>query len=384
MRFQRRAVLAAIASSAAIPTIARGHVNRQRRLDEFVRDQMRAASIPGLALGLARSGEIVITAGYGYADLENRIPVSTDSMFHVASLSKTVTATAIVQLAMRGILDLDVPVTQYLDFPLVHPFHPDVAITIRQLLMHTSGISDEMAYEIDFRVRGRDAKMSLESLVRGYLIPGGQFYKRDKVFLTTAPGAAWAYSNIGYGLLGYIAEKISGEDMRIQTRDEIFRPLGMQHTSWTIADTPAVLKVTPYELVDGVQQPVEPVGFPDWPAGMIRSSIDDFTRFAGAIANHGTSSGMEIISAETTEGLLAMQRPPKLPDWLDGQALGWASSPLSGKSTINHWGGDPGVFTAAYLKPEEKLAACIFTNASATTGSRAAIKAIATKLFDFV
>ena len=123
------------------------------------------------------------------------------AVFPIASVTKTVTTTAIMQLADQGRLRLDEPVQPYLDFPLANPEHLATAITFRHLLTHVSSISDGTFYRIDFRERGRDAALSLDDLVRGYLAPDGRL--RDATcFSKAAPGEAYDYSNVGYSLLG--------------------------------------------------------------------------------------------------------------------------------------------------------------------------------------
>ncbi len=350
-------------------------------LDAFVAAQMLRAGIPGLAAGVARDGQLRLARGYGFADLASRRPVTVDTMFHIASITKTVTATAIMRLAQAGKLDLDQPVAPHLDFPLINPRDPGAQVTFRHLLTHTSGISDARYYEIDFRTRGVDASLSVGDLLKGYLVPGGQTYSAEACY-AAAPGAAWDYSNVGFGLLGYLADRIGGEDMRRQTRRDIFAPLGMRHTSWTLAGTPQALRATPYDLVDGAVTAVEPVGSPDWSSSMMRCSITDITRFAGASANGGKFGGVRILSAASQAQMLDMQTPPALPDWLTGQGLGWQASKLNGMARPNHWGGDPGVFTAAYLDPASRSAVVVLTNLSVTDDSKAALRAIASRLLE--
>ena len=236
-----------------------------------------------------------IARGYGYADLASRRRVTADTMFHLASITKTVTATAILQLADAGKLDLDAPVAAHLDFPLANPHHPDAPITARQLLNHTSSLSDARYYEIDFRVKGRDAVQPLGDLLKSYLVPGGATWSAEGCFSAAAPGAAWDYCNIGYTLLGYLAGRLGGEDLRARTARTIFAPLAMKHTSWTLAGTPQALRETPYDMVDDVRTAVEPVGSPDWPGSMIHASITDVTAFAAASANGGQARGARIL-----------------------------------------------------------------------------------------
>jgi len=377
--FNRRTLLAGAMAGIAAPALASGR--RDDALDAFLNAQLQTAGIPGMAIGIARQGKVVFTRGYGFADLARGRRVTVDTMFHLASVTKTVTATAVMMLAGAGKIDLDAPASRYLDFEVINPAYPDIAITVRHLLMHLSSISDKTYYDVDFRVPGMDAPQPLDVFLRSYLVPGGEHYTASGSFSSSAPGSSYDYCNVGYGLLGHLAGRVAGEDLRAFTQRRLFAPLGMRHVSWTIAGVPAALRATPYDVVEDRLVPVEPVGFPDWPVGMLRASIAGFMPFVAASANGGAAGGTRILAAPGEAEMLVMQVLPGLPTWLTGQGLGWAESQLGPTPRINHWGGDPGVFTAVYLDPALATGVAIFTNASATGASRTAIKAIAQRLF---
>jgi CubicO group peptidase (beta-lactamase class C family) len=379
----RRAFLGVGLSAFLLPAFATGErlTPANADLDSFIKSEMQRANIPGMAVGFARDGVVRFTQGYGMADIAQHRAVTVDTMFHIASVTKLVTATMIMRLAERGKLALDESIAGYLDFPVFNPRFRDTAITFRQLLTHTSSISDARYYEIDFREQGRDADQALSDFLKQYLTPQGAHYSVEKCFLAAAPASTWGYCNVGYALLGYLAGRIGGADMREQTRRDIFAPLAMNHTSWTIKDTPKMLSAEPYDLVDGALVATKPVGFPDWPVGMLRSSISDFMKFIAASANDGRSGGVDVLGASAMAQMLDMQKPAGLPGWLSAQGLGWMESPLDGHALPNHWGGDPGVFTAVYLNPETRSGVAIFTNGSASTESRSAVKNIAKRLF---
>lgn len=357
---------------ALLPSPGRAAEN----FDAFVTDQMAAARIPGLALGLARDGAVSFTRAYGYADLRRHRPATSDTMFHIASITKVITAQTVMLMVDEGKIALDDPIARHLDFAILG--EGALAITFRHLLMHMSGISDEHYYEIDFRQRGVDSPMEIGTLLRDYLAAGGRYARGGN--LKQFPGVQWDYSNIGYALLGYLVGRIAGQDMRDLTRERLFRPLGLGHISWTISGTAAGLRATPYDLIDGAVTPVEPVGFPDWSTGMIRASVSDLTLLMAAAANGGAIRNARLLSETGMAEMLRMQKPPGLPDWLTGQGLGWQQSLLDGVPRINHWGGDPGVFTMAYLDPARRTAIVILSNLSATRESRAALRAIATRM----
>jgi len=220
--------------------------------------------------------------------------------------------------------------------------------------------------------------MEIGTLLRDYLAAGGRYARGGN--LKQFPGVQWDYSNIGYALLGYLVGRIAGQDMRDLTRERLFRPLGLGHISWTISGTAAGLRATPYDLIEGAVTPVEPVGFPDWSTGMIRASVSDLTLLMAAAANGGAIRNARLLSETGMAEMLRMQKPPGLADWLTGQGLGWQQSLLDGVPRINHWGGDPGVFTMAYLDPARRTAIVILSNLSATRESRAALRAIATRM----
>lgn len=370
--FSRRGALIGGSALTATAMLARP-ASAANRLDSIVAEQMAKASIPGLALGITRNGKVITTRVYGVSDIAHRRPVTRQSMFHIASITKTVTALAVMRLVDQRRIALDDAIAPYLDFTI----HGDGAsgITFRHLLTHVSGISDARYYEIDFRESGRDAQLPLGELLKAYLAKGGRYAGNGN--MKSVPGTAWDYCNIGYGLLGYIGSRIAGRDLRQEIRDEIFRPMGLRRISWTIADTPVALRVTPYDIADGKVTMIEPVGFPDWPAGMMRASIDDLTRLVAVAANGGVSEGRRIVSAEAVSTMLKMQRPAGLPDWLTGQGLAWQQSALGGVPLANHWGGDPGVFTMAYVDPARRMGVTLLSNLSTTEESRDAMKTIA-------
>lgn len=373
----RRGVVAGMAAGAA--AVMAGRPAAAAGLsDEFVVERMKSGGVPGLAVGLAKDGRVVSARGYGFADLARRRPATAETMFHIASITKTVTASAVMVLADDGRVELDEPVAPHLDFPIMGD--PGGTITFRHLLTHTSGISDAVYYGVDFRRRGADAELSLEELLRDYLAPGGRHTGSGNV--AQPPGTRWDYSNIGYALLGRLAGEIAGQDMRDLVRERLFAPLGLSRMAWTLAETPERLRATPYDVVDGVVTATEPVGFPDWPAGMLRASVKDLTRLVAAAANGGSAGGVRVLSPAAAAEMLALQVPVGLPDWLTGQGLGWQQSLLNDVPRINHWGGDPGVFTMAYVDPEQRSAAVLLSNVSATAESRTALKAIAAKALE--
>lgn len=366
----------------AVAPPARANLLGTSTLDSFLMAQMRAGLMPGLAIGVARHGRVLFAKGYGLADIAGTRPVTVDSMFHIASVTKTVTATGIMMLVEQGLVALDDPIERYLDFRVRSPAAPRDGITLRQLLMHTSSISDETYYNAEFRTFGRDTPMRLDDFLRDYLVTGGAYYSAGGSFYSRSPGATYGYSNVGYGLLGYLGGRIVGGDFRIYLSEQLFDRLNMRHMSWTIAGVPQPLRVTPYDVADERPIPTAPVGFPDWATGMLRASISSFMPFVAAAANGGASDRARMLGKASMSQMLEMATPRGLPSWLTGQGLGWAESADGSTRHINHWGGDPGVFTAAYLDPASTTGIAIFSNVTASDASKTAIKTIARHLLN--
>ena len=352
----------------------------QSPVDRFIAAQLRQAGIPGAGIGFAQAGQVIFARGYGYADLATNRSVTGATLFHIASITKTVTATAVMKLVESGRMAVDAPINDYLDFPVVNPAHKAVPIRVRHLLMHTSSISEDTYQAVDFRARGADTNLPLDRFLKDLLVPGGRYYSATGCYSAAVPGTVWNYVNTGFALLGYIAGRAAGEDLRIYIDREIFAPLGVLHAAWRLADIAPGSAATPYDDADGRLAPTAPVALPDWPAGMLRASAADFSRFIAMSANRGAASGVRLLRGGTLNQMLAMTSLPGLPNWLTGQGLAWAESPLGGIGRPNHWGGDPGVFTVAYLDPASRSGVVILTNATATRARKDAVQAIAARL----
>ena len=156
-------------------------------LDSLIRSEMTAYHIPGLAACAVRGSELAWHGEYGFARLEDSVRVVDTTVFDLASVSKTATATALMQLCERGAFGLDDDINASLPFPVRHPNYPSTAITFRMLLTHTSGIAD---YWPTFEALQRqgDPDVGLRRFVEGYLVPGGEFYDSVNNFCPWPPG----------------------------------------------------------------------------------------------------------------------------------------------------------------------------------------------------
>jgi CubicO group peptidase (beta-lactamase class C family) len=153
---------------------------------------------------------------------------------NIGSISKSLIATAVMQLWKKGKFQLDDDVNEFLPFNVRNAFHPDTPITFRLLLTHRSGIADSPAYRSSYACG--DPSIPLEKWLKEYLAPGGRYYQKKANFHTWKPGKENHYSNMGFGLLGYLVERVSGESLPQYTRENIIKPLGMKKTGWLLSE----------------------------------------------------------------------------------------------------------------------------------------------------
>lgn len=346
-------------------------------LDSFMERQMDRAGVPGLAVCLLEGEEVTWSGAYGLADVENGRPVTADTMFMLASVSKTVTGTALMQLYEAGLLYLDDDVNGYLPFPVRNPNFPDEPITFRMLMGHAAGIRDNWRV-IDTLYTDGDSPIALGDFLREYLVPGGEFYNANRNFHEYAPAAEWNYSNVGATLIGYLVEVISGQPFDAYCEEHIFEPLGMEKASWFLAGLDLDELAVPYRrLPGGGFLAYEHYGYPDYPDGQLRASLNEFVKFLGAYANGGEWNGARILEPETIEEMGQIPFPS-----LSGeQAHIWVYSDYGAARGLAHSGGDRGVSTAVLVIPEKQVAIAVLMNGEIRGPGRArALSAIRDRL----
>jgi len=359
--------------------------NSSPEIDAFIRERMATYSIAGVAACVVKDDRMVWSNTYGFADLERQIPMNLDWVQNICSISKTFATTALIQLWQQGRFQLDDDVSDYMSFPVRNPSHADVPITFRLLLTHQSSIRDGEWYGRGYQCG--DPTVSLAEWIEGYLQPGGQFYDAPENFQAWAPGDRWDYNNVAFGLVGYLVEQISGELFTDYCREHIFQPLGLNETSWYLADIDLSRHVVPYTYVEGdeIRSPTwggrplgvilegsgstVPVGdghhascaynHPNFPDGFLRTSVRQLSRFARAYLNGGVLDGQRILEESTIREMFQ----PQLPGGFGTQGLTWYTYPdVRGKEVWGHGGSDPGINTGIRLVPDEGIAAIVFIN----------------------
>ncbi|HTT98050.1 MAG TPA: serine hydrolase domain-containing protein [Rhizomicrobium sp.] len=357
----RRSFLALSAAALIAPRAYAGTGRNWRRdFEAFVKDGLAMTNTPGLSVAIVRGGKAVFAQGFGYADVEHARRATADTVFQIASVSKTVTATAMMMLWQDGRFKLDDPVAPLLDFPLKHPKFPDAPVTFRHLFTHTSGISDEVYGDLDFTGQ---TPPPLRDFLAAYLAPGGRWYSADKSWSTAKPGTAWSYSNVAVALLGYLAGRVGPDPLDVVTQKRIFAPLGMHNTAWRyegIADNDLA---QPYAFENARYKRIAHQTYPDWPAGLLCTSSNDFAKFLRIYTEGGRVDGRTYL---TQDALKAMLTPDPVvmdsrhPDHKQG--LIWQLFERNGAHLAGHHGGDPGAASVAVFDAERHVAVLVFAN----------------------
>jgi CubicO group peptidase (beta-lactamase class C family) len=360
---------------------------------------MNKSHIPGLSACIVRNSDIIWSKGYGWADIENQIPMTPDIIQNIGSVSKTVTATALMQLWEKDLFKLDDDVNDFLPFKVRNPLYQEAKITFRQLLTHRSSIKDGPAYDESYA--SGDPQISLGVWLREYFTPGGKYYDPEENFHKWKPGETGeipekprAYTNVGFGLLGYLVERISLVPFGEYTREHIFEPLGMNETSWYIRDIDAKKQAVPYvyvseESVDNqdikllnetlglykkqmVKEGFLPLGlysFPNIPDGLVRTSVHQLARCLMMYIGEGNYKGTQILQKGTVDTILS--------DDHFGRGLCWYQAQIENVGSVwLHSGGDPGIRTVMMFNETNNIGVIVFTN-----GSEEGLGKIITRLY---
>jgi CubicO group peptidase (beta-lactamase class C family) len=205
-----------------------------RKVDDYIAAEMKAQKVPGLSLAVVKSGTLIKLKSYGFANLEDMVPVHVDTLFQSGSLAKQFTAAGVLLLVEEGKVGLDDPISKY--FANSPPAWKD--IKVRNLLSHTSGIPE---YEEGGSKRDFHLDYSEDQLLA----------MAQKMPLDFAPGAKWKYSNTGFTLLGILIHKLTGEFYGDFLREHIWQPLAMETTQ--VIDNDAIIpnRAQGYNLVKG-------------------------------------------------------------------------------------------------------------------------------------
>lgn len=334
--------------------------NPSASLDAYILNEMNLEKFPGVSTIIVKNGKIVWLESYGFADVDNSVPVEDTTVFLLASMSKLFTGTAAMQLYESGLSALDVDINAFIPWPIEIPGFENDSITIRQLMTHTSSIEDGPAMDLYYDYP--DPSISLEECIERYLTFGGTDYNAITNFYNNSPGTVYNYSNMGTALSGYITQSIIGVPFDDYCDNNIFDPLCMEKTAWHFSDFDSSHVARPYSFQNGNYIAYPHYGFADYPDGQLRSNVIDLGNFMIAYLNGGTFGSNSILNSASINEMLSAQVPSLDPT----QGLNWYQEELfynGGSSMLwGHNGGENGVSTDLYIDPVNNIGICVLTN----------------------
>ncbi len=342
----------------AISTPVSNYENSDKIFEKSIIMLMRMAHMSALSAAIVKGDKLVWAKGFGLYDRENGKEADEKTIYLVASISKTFTSTALMQLHERGYFDLDDDVDEYLPFSLRNPNFPDVPITFRMLLAHQSSLAEDPPGFYAYIPGDPEVEGYPYPWLEEYLLPGGINYI-PQIWTDLPPGSEMNYANVGYGLLGYLVEIISGKSFEEYCRENIFEPLGMENTSFRLANVDAGRVAVPYVFRNGYQ-PLLHYGILVYPAGGLRTTVTDLSRFLIANMNGGVYNGTRIASEESINEMHTVQYPGRNYNFQYG--LGWQIWKTSGDTYIGHTGGLYGVATKMVFRKSDNTGVIFFTN----------------------
>lgn len=328
-----------------------------RRADRFdpvraeIRRLMDSTATPAIAVALAQNGRITWEEGFGWADREKRIPATEHTMFSLASISKPITATGLMRLVEEGKVDLDAPANRYLGPGQITGLAGDAAqATVRRVMSHTAGLP--LHYTFYYAgINGGDEPTMDEAISR-YGI------------LVYPPGQAYQYSNLGYGIVDHIIERVSGIPYADYMRTRVFAPLGLTRMSVHIGPG-----LEPYvaQRYDSKLRPIPFYDFDHDGGSAVWASAHDLVRFGMFYLKERLPDQQRILADSTIDRMHRSWTPPGA-DLEYG--LGWFFLDEFGWRRVSHTGGMPGVATILAIYPSERTAAVVLTNKAATPYER--------------
>ena len=331
---------------------------------------MKLAGFPSLTTCIIKDDQIIWSKGYGYYDRSERKHATTDTIYIIASITKTIVGTALMQLYDKGLFNLDDDVNAFLPFDLRNPNFPDDPITIRMLLSHTASLNDHDTLQYYWENFSGDPPFDFfpEPYLREYLVPGGRYYDPSIWNTTYRPGEYRMYANVGFDLISYLVELISGEPFLEYCDTHIFSPLDMKHTGFNLSHFDVEQVAIPYQRILLRYYTINELGYPDqywrprfYPAGGLYTTVSDLSHFLIAHMNDGVYNGTRILKKETVE-LMHTPQPGNPISGILRYGLAWYHETIFGMDVSGHAGDISGADTWMLFNETEDIGVIYFAN----------------------
>ncbi len=328
-----------------------GGVETKASVDKLLN---RRAAV-GLAVGVVRNGSLEFFQAHGLADIASQTPITEDTVFRIASITKTFTAIAVMQLWEQGLVDLDAPANDYLRtyrlIPARASFRP---ASVRHLLTHTAGIAEVLHPTDVFR------RLFGETVRFGRPVPSLAEHYRQGLRIYAEPGSRFAYTDHGFATLGQIVEDVSGQPLDRYFRERIFERLGMDSTDMVRSERVLSRLATGYTVGRGGAKVIEDYEMVPAAASSAYSTPRDMARYIAALLGGGADEHGSVLMPETLADMFEphYQPDPRVP----GIGLGFWRGDIGGHRVVEHGGILPGLNSQIFVAPDDGVAVMTFTN----------------------
>lgn len=334
--------------SAPVPIAQGDHASAVSQLRTWLQERMRRHPTTNLSVAVLAGDSVVFAVGHGLADPERKIAVTEHTQFRAGSVSKVFTAMAALRLAEQGRLDLDAPLSQALPgFSMRRRFDSTAPVTPRQILGHRAGLPTDWAQGM-----WSDTPQPLTQLVQAL----------QTEYQPLPPGQMYAYSNVGFSLLGAAIEQLTDEPFAHWMQRELLQPMGMHASAFEIAAPTGALAA---RALDARGRAEHEPGLRDMPAGGLNTTVLDLLQLARLWFGKGRLGGRQILQPESLVAMQTPQVPPALSDAAT-VGLGWhlQDEEFDGVGPIlSHAGGTPHHHAQLLVLPQAQLAVAVLSSA---------------------
>lgn len=353
-----------IAATIAPFAFVRASTMDRPGLDSYIETRRRLAHSPGLSVAVVSASGLEFANGYGWANREAEIPADADTVYMLASVSKTLTCAGVLCMVEDGALDLDANVNDILPFDIAIPNNPG-AVTLRQLLTHTSSIRDRGSVwghpgEAETLYSHGDSQISLGAFLESYLVPSGERYVKRQNFYDRKPGKSYAYSNIGVDLAAYAAEIVADKPFTELITERVTEPLGLRQAGFHLSEITTENLAMPYASDARGHKAIYQYGYPDYPCGAFRASATELGTWLQAFMNFGEGNDTRILDEATVREIRTNQH---VASWNQG-LIWWSGWGPGAFRHMGHTGGDAGVSTRMFFRPDKRIGVITLSNGS--------------------
>ncbi|WP_445369130.1 serine hydrolase domain-containing protein [Methylomonas sp. BW4-1] len=348
------AILLLLSACAGSPPLKPNNVARgdysylKTHLTWLIEQEMSEQDVEGLSIAVVDDQQVVWAQGFGYADQDNGIAATPETVYRTGSISKLFTDTLVMQLAEQGKLDIDQPLQTYLPNFAIKSRFPDAGpITPRNIMTHHSGLPGD---------RGNGMWTNNPAPFSQLVDP-----LKDE-YAAYPPNRIWAYSNLGITLLGTMLERLTGEDFSTYADRQLLKPLGMTHAAFS----PGISGELTSKAYKNDQEKAE-VALRDMPAGGLNANVLDLSRFIAMVLADGKANGRQLLKPETLHEMLRQQNRDVALDVGNKTGLGWFLTSKPGIGDVAAHGGAT-LFHRSLLTvlPEHKLGVVVLANSPPT------------------